>query len=60
MANTPDHLADTLPEESKALNSKKPRIAYSTKWIALSKSNSVSMSGIESGGIEDRTKMTTT
>jgi hypothetical protein len=60
MAKTADHLADTLPEENKALNNKKPKIAYSTKWITLSKSDGVSMSGIESGGIEDRAKMTTT
>jgi hypothetical protein len=58
-ANTPDHLADTLPEENKTLNNKKPRIAYSTKWTTLSKSNSVSISGIEPGGIEDRAKITT-
>jgi len=59
MANRPDHLADILPEENIALNSKKPRIAYSTKWITLSISNSVSISGIESGGSEDRAKITT-
>jgi hypothetical protein len=43
--------------ENIALNNRKPKIPYSTKWIILSVGNDIPTLGTESDGMEDKAKI---